>query len=58
MRNEWKEVDVAELESRGDIIIKTTEEVYFPAIRLEVQSPSSFYPTLPLFALAVYSDEI
>ena len=30
IRNEWKEVDVAELESRGDIIIKTTEEVYFP----------------------------
>jgi hypothetical protein len=30
IRNEWKEVDVAELESRGDIIIKTSEEVYFP----------------------------
>jgi len=29
MRNEWK-VDVAELESRGDIIIRTTGELYFP----------------------------
>jgi hypothetical protein len=29
MRNEWK-VDVVELESRGDIIIRTTEELYFP----------------------------
>ena len=28
--NEGKEIDVAELESRGDIIIKTTEEMYFP----------------------------
>ena len=30
MGNEGKEIDVAELESRGDIIIKTTEEMYFP----------------------------
>jgi hypothetical protein len=29
MRNEWK-VDVAELESRGNIIIRTTGELYFP----------------------------
>jgi len=29
MRNEW-EVDVAELESRGDVIIRTTKEFYFP----------------------------
>lgn len=29
MRNKWK-VDVAELESRDDIIIGTTEEIYFP----------------------------
>ena len=29
MGNEWK-VNVTELESRGDIIIRTTEEVYFP----------------------------
>jgi hypothetical protein len=29
MRNEWR-VDVAELESRGDIIVRTTEELYFP----------------------------
>jgi len=28
MRNEW-EVDVAELESRGDVIIRTTKEFYF-----------------------------
>ncbi|HYZ51610.1 MAG TPA: MEDS domain-containing protein [Nitrososphaeraceae archaeon] len=30
MRNEWKEVDVEKLESTGDIIIRTTEEAYFP----------------------------
>ena len=29
MRNEWK-VDVTKLESKGDIIIRTTEEVVFP----------------------------
>lgn len=29
MRNEWN-VDVLELESKGDIIIRTTEELYFP----------------------------
>ncbi|MGC2573260.1 MAG: MEDS domain-containing protein [Candidatus Nitrosopolaris sp.] len=29
IRKEW-EVDVEELESRGDIIIRTTEELYFP----------------------------
>jgi len=29
MRSEWI-ADVAELESRGDIIIRTTEEIYFP----------------------------
>jgi len=28
MRNEW-EVDIAELESRGDVIIRTTKEFYF-----------------------------
>jgi len=28
MRNEW-EIDVAELESRGDVIIRTTKEFYF-----------------------------
>jgi hypothetical protein len=30
MRSEWRKANVEELESRGDIIIKTTEEVYFP----------------------------
>jgi hypothetical protein len=30
MRNKWKEVDVEKLESTGDIIIRTTEEVCFP----------------------------
>lgn len=29
MRSEWK-VDVSELESKGEIIIRTTEELYFP----------------------------
>lgn len=29
MTREWN-VDVLELESRGDVIIKTTEEIYFP----------------------------
>ena len=29
MRNEWK-VDITKLESKGDIVIKTTEEWYFP----------------------------
>ena len=29
IRNKWK-VDVAELESIGDIMIRTTEEIYFP----------------------------
>jgi len=29
MKNEWQ-LNVAELESRGDIIIRTTEEAYFP----------------------------
>jgi hypothetical protein len=29
MKNDWG-VDVTELESRGDIIIRTTEELYFP----------------------------
>ncbi len=29
MRNEWK-VEVSELESNGEIIIRTTEELYFP----------------------------
>ena len=29
MRNKWN-VDVSELESKGDVIIRTTEEIYFP----------------------------
>ena len=29
MRSEWK-VDVSELESKGEIILRTTEELYFP----------------------------
>jgi hypothetical protein len=29
MRSEWK-VDVSELESKGEIIIRTTKELYFP----------------------------
>ena len=29
MRNKWN-VNVSELESKGDVIIRTTEEIYFP----------------------------
>jgi DcmR-like sensory protein len=45
MRNEWK-VNVVELESRGDIIIKTTEEVYFPDGIPNIQRTTALWSTL------------
>jgi hypothetical protein len=46
MRNEWKEVNVAELESRGDIIIRTTEELYFPDGIPNIQRTMALWSTL------------
>jgi hypothetical protein len=45
MRDEW-EVDVAELESRGDIIIRTTEEMYFPDGVPNIQRTKALWSTL------------
>jgi hypothetical protein len=45
MRNEWK-VNVAQLESRGDIIIRTTEEVYFPDGIPNIQRTMALWSTL------------
>ena len=45
MRNEW-EVDVAELESTGDIIIRTTEELYFPDGIPNIQRTMALWSTL------------
>jgi hypothetical protein len=45
MRNEWK-VDVTELESRGDIIIRTAEELYFPDGIPNIQRTIALWPTL------------
>jgi hypothetical protein len=45
MRNEWK-VNVAELESRGDIIIRTTEEIYFPDGIPNIQRIVALWSTL------------
>lgn len=45
MRNEWK-VNVAELESRGDIIIRTTEELYFPDGIPNIQRTMALWSTL------------
>jgi len=45
MRNEW-EVDVTELESRGDIIIRTTEELYFPDGVPNIQRTMALWSTL------------
>jgi hypothetical protein len=46
MRNEWKEADVAELESKGDIIIRTTEELYFPDGIPNIQRTMALWSTL------------
>ena len=45
MRNEWK-INVAELESRGDIIIRTTEELYFPDGIPNIQRTMALWSTL------------
>ena len=45
MINEWA-VDVAELESRGDIMIKTTEELYFPDGIPNIQRTKALWCTL------------
>jgi DcmR-like sensory protein len=45
MRNEWN-VDVTELESRGDIVIRTTEEVYFPDGIPNIQRTIALWSTL------------
>ena len=46
MRNEWKELNVAELESKGDIIIRTTEEMYFPDGIPNIQRTKALWSTL------------
>jgi len=46
MRSEWKEVNVAELESKGDIIIRTTEEMYFPDGIPNIQRTKALWSTL------------
>ena len=45
MRNEWK-VDVTKLESKGDIIIRTTEEWYFPDGIPNIQRTMALWSTL------------
>lgn len=45
MNHEWK-VDVSELESKGDIIIRTTEELYFPDGIPNIQRTIALWATL------------
>ena len=45
MENEWQ-LNVAELESRGDIIIRTTEEAYFPDGIPNIQRTIALWSTL------------
>ncbi|HEY7571244.1 MAG TPA: MEDS domain-containing protein [Nitrososphaeraceae archaeon] len=45
MRDEWK-VDVLELESKDDIIIRTTEELYFPDGVPNIQRTKALWSTL------------
>jgi hypothetical protein len=45
MRSEWK-VDVTKLESKGDIVIKTTEEWYFPDGIPNIQRTMALWSTL------------
>ena len=44
-KNEWK-VDVTKLESKGDIIIRTTEEWYFPDGIPNIQRTMALWSTL------------
>ena len=45
MRDEWK-LNITELESKGDIIIRTTEEVYFPDGMPNIQRTMAIWSTL------------
>jgi DcmR-like sensory protein len=45
MENEWQ-LNVTELESRGDIIIRTTEEAYFPDGIPNIQRTIALWSTL------------
>jgi hypothetical protein len=45
MRSEWK-VDVTKLESKGDIVIRTTEEWYFPDGMPNIQRTMALWSTL------------
>lgn len=45
MENEWQ-LNVADLESRGDVIIRTTEEVYFPDRIPNIQRTIALWSTL------------
>ena len=45
MRSEWK-VDVTKLESKGDIVIRTTEEWYFPDGIPNIQRTIALWSTL------------
>jgi MEDS: MEthanogen/methylotroph, DcmR Sensory domain len=45
MTKEWK-VDVSKLESTGDIIIRTTEELYFPDGIPNIQRTKALWSTL------------
>jgi hypothetical protein len=45
MENEWQ-LDITVLESRGDIIIRTTEEIYFPDGIPNIQRTIALWSTL------------
>ena len=45
MKNDWR-VDVTDLESKGDIIIRTTEELYFPDRVPNIQRTMALWSTL------------
>lgn len=45
MENDWQ-LNVADLESSGDIIVRTTEEVYFPDGMPNIQRTKSLWSTL------------
>jgi MEDS: MEthanogen/methylotroph, DcmR Sensory domain len=45
MRNKWN-VNVSELESKGDVIIRTTEEIYFPDGVPNIPRTIALWPTL------------
>ena len=45
MKNEWQ-LNIADLESRGDVIIRTTEEAYFPDGIPNIQRTLGLWSTL------------